>query len=284
MGMWNQVKTALLLGALTGIVLWIGSFWSQTGLIIALVFVVLLNFAAYFFSDKIALGIYHAKPVTENEQPKLYGIVREVAHLAHVPMPKVYVIPSESPNAFATGRNPKHAAVAATHGIMNLLTHDELKGVIAHEIAHIKNRDILIQSVAATIAGVITFVATMARWGALFGGFGGRDGDSSGLIEFLAIAILAPILAVILQLALSRNREYQADATGAKFIHNPHVLADALHKLDTSIKKHPMGTGSASTAHMFIANPFRLKNIFAILSTHPPMEKRIQKLREMRLS
>ncbi|HLC65670.1 MAG TPA: zinc metalloprotease HtpX [Candidatus Nanoarchaeia archaeon] len=275
----NQVKTALLLGALTGLLLLIGNFWGTSGLVIGLIFAVVMNFGAYFFSDRIALAMYRAKPATEKDQPELYKIIREVTHLANVPMPKVYIIPSESPNAFATGRNPQHAAIAATQGILNLLSREELKGVIAHEIAHIKNRDILIASVAATIAGVISFVANMAQFSLFFGG--DREGEGANTIGILILAILTPIIAMIIQLAISRSREYLADDTGAKIIKNPGALAEALSKLDASIKKSPMRFGNPSTAHLFIANPFSAKGIASLLSTHPPMEERVRRLRAL---
>lgn len=276
----NQAKTALLLGALTGLLLLIGSIWGTSGLVIGLIFAVVMNFGAYFFSDKIALAMYRAKPVTEKEQPELYKIVKEVTHLANIPMPKIYIIPSESPNAFATGRNPNHAAVAATQGILNLLSREELKGVIAHEISHIKNRDILISSVAATIAGVISFVANMAMWGFIFGD---RDREGGNALGMLMLAILTPLIATIIQLSISRSREYLADETGAKVIKNPEALASALHKLDASIKKSPMRFGSPSTAHLFIANPFSSRGFVNLLSTHPPMDERVRRLRILKI-
>ncbi len=279
----NQLKTVILLGLLTGLLLWIGSFWGQSGLLFALIFSIIMNFVAYWFSDKIALAIYRAKPVTEKEAPKLYKIVREVAHLANIPIPKVYIISAPYANAFATGRNPKHAAVAATQGILDLLNEDELKGVIAHEISHIKNRDILIQSVAAVIAGVISYIAMMARWGAIFGGFGGRDRDGGSIIELIVLAILTPILATIIRLAISRSREYLADESGAKLLHNGYGLANALEKLEKStqhISLRPTSQAQA-TAHMFITNPFRGKSFLHLFLTHPPTESRIKRLRSM---
>ena len=278
----NQIKTVILLGALTGILLLIGSYWGREGLFIALVFSILMNFGAYWFSDKIALAIYRAKPVTEKEAPRLYKIVNQVASLANIPIPKVYIIPASFSNAFATGRNPKHAAVAATQGILDLLKDDELKGVIAHEISHIKNRDILIQSVAATIAGIISYVAFMARWGAIFGGIGGRDRQGSGL-ELLVLAILTPILATIIRLAISRSREYLADESGAKLLHNGFGLAAALEKLESDIKHKPLRVTSTTetTAHMFIHNPFRGGGFIRLFMTHPPTKERIKRLKSM---
>lgn len=283
MAIGNQIKTVILLGLLTGILLWIGSFWGQSGLLFALIFSVIMNFVAYWFSDKIALAIYRAKPVTEKEAPKLYKIVREVTQMAKIPMPKIYVIPAPYANAFATGRNPKHAAVAATQGILELLNEEELKGVIAHEVSHIKNRDILIQSVAAVIAGVISYIAMMARWGALFGGFGGRDRRGGSAIELLVLAILTPILATIIRLAISRSREYLADESGAKLLHNGYGLANALEKLEKStnhISLRPTSQAQA-TAHMFITNPFSGKSFLHLFLTHPSTESRIKRLRSM---
>ena len=278
----NQFKTIILLGALTGILLWIGSFWGQSGLMFALVFSIAMNFGAYWFSDKIALAIYKAKLVTESEAPKLHKIVREVAHLANIPMPKVYIIPTNAPNMFATGRNPKHAAVAATKGILDMLNDDEIKGVVAHEISHIRNRDILIQSVAATIAGVIGYIAMMARFAAIFGGFGGRDRRGGGL-ELIILAILTPLLAMIIRLAISRSREYLADESGAKLIHNGQSLASALEKLEKGVQHAPLRPTSATetTAHMMIINPFRGRGIVKLFSTHPPVSERVKRLRSM---
>ncbi|MBW2980004.1 zinc metalloprotease HtpX [Candidatus Woesearchaeota archaeon] len=278
----NQFKTLMLLAALTGIFLWIGSFWGTNGLTIAIIFAVVMNFGSYWYSDKLVLAIYRAKPVTEAEAPKLHKIVRDIAHLANIPMPKVYIVPSHNPNAFATGRNPKHAAVAATVGIMKLLNEEELKGVMAHEISHIRNRDTLIQAVAATIAGVISYVAMMARWAAIFGGYGGRGRDRGGSgLEFLVLAILTPILATIIRLAISRSREYLADESAAKLLHNGFGLADALNKLETGIHHAPLRPSSTTetTAHLMIANPFRGHGLFVLFSTHPPIKERVKKLR-----
>lgn len=277
----NRVKTVILLGALTGLLLFVGYLiGGYNGLTIGLAIALVMNFGSYWFSDRIVLAMYRAKPVTESEKPELYSAVREVTQLAGIPMPKVYVIPSQNPNAFATGRSPSHAALACTEGIIGLLSKDELKGVIAHEVAHIKNRDILIATIAATIAGVISYVAFMARWAALFGGFGGRDNDSSGL-ELLVLAILTPIIAVIIQLAISRSREYLADETGARTIHNPLALASALEKLQAGAKYHPLRFGNKTTASLFIVNPFSGRALINLFSTHPPLSKRIKRLRSM---
>lgn len=278
----NQFKTVILLGALTGLMLGAGQLLGGNGgLIIAGIFAIVINFISYFFSDKIVLAMYHAKQVKESEYPTLFRIVKEVSVLAGIPMPKVYVLPSNNPNAFATGRNPKNAAVAATEGILSLLSEDELKGVIAHEISHIKNRDILIQTIAATIAGVISYLAAMARWAAIFGGFGGRDRDGGNLFELLALAIITPIVAVIIQLAISRSREYLADESAAKILHNPNGLAGALAKLQNEGRRNPMKFGSPSTSSLFIVNPFSAKSFLALFSTHPPLEERIDRLKGM---
>jgi heat shock protein HtpX len=253
------------------------------GLTIALIFAIIMNFGSYWLSDKIVLAMYRAKKVTREQAPKLFSIVEEVSQQAGMPMPNVYEIPSENPNAFATGRNKDHAAIAVTHGLMRILEKEELKGVIAHEFAHIKNKDMLIQTVTATIAGVISYVAMMARWAAIFGGFGGRDRDGGNIISLIVLAIITPLLAMIIQLAISRSREYLADESGAKFIRNPYALADALEKIESASQHHPMKFGSQATSSLFIANPFRGGGILALLSTHPPIKDRVKKLREMRV-
>src|SRR5687767_14803801 len=278
--MLNNVKTVLLLGTLTGIILAIGSFWGQRGLTIALVMSVLMNFVSYFFSDKIALSAYGAKPVTRADAPRLYSMVEDLCNRASMPMPKLYLIPSESPNAFATGRNPEHASVAVTQGALQLLNEDELQGVLAHEISHVKNRDILISSIAATQAGMIMWIANMARFAAFFGGFGGsrdRDDEGGGALGGLATMILAPIAAMLVQMWISRTREYQADASGAQVIGNPHGLASALQKLDSYSKRIPL-QASPNTAHMFIVHPFSGSSVLNLFSTHPPLQKRIARL------
>jgi len=280
----NQLKTVILLGALTALLLWVGQLvGGMSGLTIAFVFAIIMNVGSYWFSDKIVLKMYRAKQINESDNPRLFKIVKEVVEQAKVPMPKVYILPSDNANAFATGRNPKHAAVAATNGILNLLNDDELKGVIAHEVAHVRNRDILISSVAATIAGVISYVAFMARWAAIFGGFGGRDRNGGGnIVSLLLLAIVTPLIAMIIQLAISRSREYLADATGAKIIQNPDGLASALEKLQNDVKTHPMKLGNQATAHLFIANPFSARGVMSLLSTHPPMQERIKRLNSMK--
>jgi heat shock protein HtpX len=279
--MGNTFKTAFLLTALTLLLMMIGrAFGGQNGMMIALAVAVVMNFVSYFFSDKIALSMYRAKPVTREELPRAYQIVERLTQKIGLPMPKIYVIPTESPNAFATGRNPQHASVAVTHGILGLLTDEELEGVLAHELGHVNNRDILISSVAATIAGAITMVASMGRWAMIFGGMEGGDRDrrgGGGGLAALLMLIVAPIAASLIQLAVSRSREYQADATGAHFTGNPYALASALQKLDAYSRRVPM-MASPSTAHLFIIQPLLGMNFANLFSTHPPIAKRIERL------
>jgi heat shock protein HtpX len=279
--MGNTFKTAFLLTALTLLLMMIGRvFGGQNGMMIALAVAVVMNFVSYFFSDKIALSMYRAKPVTREELPRAYQIVERLTQKIGLPMPKIYVIPTESPNAFATGRNPQHASVAVTHGILGLLTDEELEGVLAHELGHVNNRDILISSVAATIAGAITMVASMGRWAMIFGGMEGGDRDrrgGGGGLAALLMLIVAPIAASLIQLAVSRSREYQADATGAHFTGNPYALASALQKLDAYSRRVPM-MASPSTAHLFIIQPLLGMNFANLFSTHPPIAKRIERL------
>lgn len=278
----NQIKTVLLLGVLTALLLGAGQLLGgRQGLFIGLAFAVVMNFGSYWWSDKIVLMMYRAKQVGEAEAPGLYNAVKEVSSEAGMPIPKVYIIPTNNPNALATGRNKDHAAVAVTDGILNLLSKDELKGVIAHELAHIKNRDILISTIAATIAGVISYLAFFARFAAIFGG--GRNRDSGSAMQLLALAILTPIMALIIQLAISRSREYLADESGARIIKNPSALAAALEKLEAGIKQNPMRFGNQATSSLFIANPFSARGLFNILSTHPPMSKRVERLRAMKI-
>lgn len=280
----NQFKTALLLSALGGLMLGIGyMIGGYGGLTIGLMIALLFNFGSYWFSDKIVLFMYRVKEVREHDYPNLYKIVREVTKKADIPMPKVFMIPTMSPNAFATGRNPKNAVVACTQGILSLLDDNELKGVIAHEVAHIKNRDILIQTVAATIAAVISYVAMMARWAAIFGGMGGDRDRGDGMLEMLVLAILAPLIALILQLAISRSREYLADETAAKTLKDSDGLASALNKLENGIKRNPLNFGNKTTSSLFIANPFTAHGLFEMFSTHPPMDKRITRLKNLRV-
>ncbi len=277
--MGNSIRTALLLGALTGLIMVIGRYFGgQQGMIIAFFFAVIMNFGSYWFSDKIVLKMYRAKPVSETEAPDLHRMVRQLVQQAGLPMPKICVMPSESPNAFATGRNPQHAVVAVTQGILRLLNENELKGVLAHELAHVKHRDILIGSIAATLAGVIMMVASMARWSAMFGGFGGRDDDNGGgMIGLIAMSILAPVAAMLIQMAISRSREYSADAAGASYAGSPRGLASALQKISSASRHAPMKAQPA-TAHMFIMNPIAGKSLMSLFSTHPPVEKRVERL------
>ena len=277
----NQLKTAILLAVLTALFLWIGSLFGKAGFYFALVFAGLMNFGSYWFSHKIVLWMYRAKEAKQFEYPKLYKAVREVSKLAGLPMPKVYIIPSEQSNAFATGRNKNHAAVACTEGILKLMTEEELKGVIAHEFSHIQNRDILISTIAGTIAGVISYIGAMARWSAIFGS---RDDDRGGnLISLLILGIITPLIAALIQLAISRSREYLADETGARIVKNPNALASALEKLEEDGKRHPMRFGSPSTAHLFISNPFRSGMFINLFQTHPPLAERVKRLRNMKI-
>ena len=280
--MGNTLKTAFLLTALTLLLMAIGrAFGGQNGMFIALAFAVVVNFVSYFYSDKIALSMYRAQPVSREELPRVYAVVERLSQKMGIPMPKIYVIPTDSPNAFATGRNPQHASVAATRGILELLNDEELEGVLAHELGHVNNRDILISSVAATIAGAITMIASMGRWAMIFGGYGGdRDRRDGGGLAALFMLIVAPIAATLIQLAVSRSREYQADATGAHLTGNPYALASALRKIDAYARRIPL-QASPSTAHLFIIQPFLGVNagLFAnLFSTHPPIEKRIERL------
>lgn len=266
----NGLKTTLLLTALTLLMVVIGDrLGGQAGMVYALVFAAGMNFFSYFFSDKLALAMNGAQPVAREQLPRVYEVVERLTQRVGLPMPKIYVIPTDSPNAFATGRNPEHATVAVTQGILRLLDDEELEGVLAHELGHVRNRDILISSVAATLAGAITMLARFEFW------FGGRDDRDRG--GGLLTLILAPIAAMLIQLAVSRAREYEADATGAHFTHNPHALARALQKLDGYSKRIPMAV-PASTAHLFIVQPFMGMNLGNLFSTHPPIPKRIERL------
>ena len=271
----NTLKTTLLLTSLTLFLLFVGQYFGgRNGMLIALAVAVAMNFVSYFYSDKLALSMYRAQPATREQLPRVYSVVEQMTQRIGLPMPKIYVIPSDSPNAFATGRNPKHASVAVTQGILNLLDDDELAGVLAHELGHVRNRDILTSSIAATLAGAITI---LARFGMFFGG--GRDRDrGGGGIGALFMLILAPIAAMLIQMAISRSREYEADATGAHMTGNPYALASALQKLDTYSKRLPLGA-TPSTAHLFIVAPLISGASFAnLFSTHPPIAKRIERL------
>ncbi len=279
----NNVKTLVLLVTLTLILVWAGAaFGGKQGMIIAFIFAIGMNFFAYWFSDKIVLKMYGAKEVSESQAPDLYSIVRSLVQKAELPMPKVYIINQDQPNAFATGRNPNHAAVAVTTGIMRILTREELQGVIGHELAHIKHRDILISTIAATIAGAISFLAQMAQWAMIFGGHRGDDNEGGNPIAALVMMIVGPIAALIVQMAISRSREYAADAGGAKIAGNPRYLSGALKKLHMASQKIPM-KANPSTSHMFIVNPLSGGGLLKLFSTHPPIEERISKLNSMNL-
>jgi len=279
----NMFKTIILMSGLTVLLVLLGGYFGgQQGAIMALLFAGGINFVAYWFSDKIALMSYKAQPVTEAEAPELFNIVRTLATRASLPMPRVYIIPSASPNAFATGRDPRHAAVAVTQGIMQLLNRQELEGVIAHELAHVQNRDILIATVVATIAGAITMIARMAGYAAMFGGYGGnRDRDrGGGGLGMILMMILAPIAALLIKLWISRTREYSADSGGARIAGSPQGLASALEKLQAGVQIAPMNANPASS-HLFIVNPLSGKSLMSLFSTHPPIEERVAKLRAM---
>lgn len=275
----NTVKTTILLGLLTGLLLFIGgAFGGQGGMAIALVFAVVMNFGAYWFSDKIVLRMHAAQEIGESDAPELYAIVSNLSQKAGIPMPRLYLVRSPSPNAFATGRNPDHAAVAVTTGLLQIMSRDEVEGVLAHELSHVLNRDTLISTVAATIAGAIMLLASMARWAALFGGFGGRDDDrEGGVISLLAMALLAPIAALMIQMAISRSREYQADASAARIVGHPNGLASALRKLGRAAARIPMQS-SPAVGHLYIVNALSAKSFLGLFSTHPPIEERVARL------
>jgi len=280
----NIFKTGLLLAVLTAMLVLIGgAIGGQQGMVIAFFLAVAMNFFSYWFSDRIVLAMYHAQPVDEASAPQLYGMVRRLATRAQLPMPRLYVIPEDTPNAFATGRDPEHAVVAVTEGIMRILDEEELEGVLAHELSHVKNRDVLISTIAATLAGAITYLAHMAQWAAMFGGRS-HDDEEGGMSPVAAIfmAVLAPIAAMLIQMAVSRAREYQADATGAQMAGKTWGLAKALEKLQMAQQVVPMQANPA-TAHLFIVNPLSGRNFATLFSTHPPLEERIARLRAMRV-
>ncbi|MFQ5709644.1 MAG: zinc metalloprotease HtpX [bacterium] len=279
----NTLKTFVLMAGLTVLLIMAGNaIGGRSGMFVAFIFAAGMNFASYWFSDKIVLKMYRAKEVNESAMPELYGQVRTLSTRSRLPMPKVYLIPGDQPNAFATGRNPKHSAVAVTEGIMRILNREELAGVIGHELAHIRNRDILIGTVAATIAGAISMLATMAQWAMIFGGGRSDDdeGGGGGILSFLVMIIVAPIAAMLIQMAISRSREYLADEAGARIAGNPRSLASALRKLDAAAERIPLQANPA-TAHMFIVSPLRGRGFTSLFSTHPPMEKRVARLESM---
>ncbi|HAK88570.1 MAG TPA: zinc metalloprotease HtpX [Nitrospiraceae bacterium] len=280
----NGFKTMVLMVTLTLMLVAIGGILGgKSGMTFALIMAFGMNFITYWFSDKIVLKMYGAKPVTESEAPELYGMVRRLAHKAELPMPKVCIMEQEQPNAFATGRNPNHGTVAVTTGIMKILSREELEGVIAHELAHIKHRDILVSTVAATIAGAISYLAQMAQWAMIFGGRSNDDEEGGGSpIAAIVMMIVGPIAAMLVQMAISRSREYGADAGGARIAGNPMHLADALKKLHMASKQIPMHANPA-TSHMFIVNPLSGGGLLKLFSTHPPMEERVARLESMRM-
>jgi len=279
----NRLKTTLLLSLLTVLMVLMGNaIGGQTGMVFAFLMAAAMNFFSYWFSDRIVLKMYGAREIGENDHPAFYGMVRRLTLKAGLPMPRVYLIPSDSPNAFATGRNPQHAAVAATEGILRILSSEELEGVMAHELAHVQNRDILVGTIAATFAGAISMIGSMLQWGALLGA--GRSDDeegSGGLIGSLVMAIIAPIAAMLIQMAVSRSREYLADESGARICGKPLALANALRKLHAASRMLPMTEARPATAHMFIVNPLTGGGLLSLFSTHPPMEERIARLEGM---
>ena len=282
--MGNNIKTVMLLGLLTGLFLWVGNYFGGSqGMIIALVFAGGMNLFSYWYSDKIVLKMYKAKEVSSSEAPQLHEIVESLCQKANLPKPKIYIVPSENPNAFATGRDPKHAAVAVTNGILRILNHEEIEGVLAHELSHVKNRDTLISVVVATMAGVIMMLSRMAMWFGMFGGFGGDrdDDDGGGIVGLLAMMILTPIAALIIQMAISRSREYKADESAAKITKKPWALASALKGLHTSAANRPMRNANPATSHMFIVNPLSGKGLINLLSTHPPVDERVKRLKNL---
>ncbi len=283
----NTLKTTALLAALTVLFVLIGGMvGGEQGMVVAFLFAGLFNFASYWWSDRIVLWMYGAQAVTEAEAPQFHGLVRRLAQRAGLPMPRVYIIPTDTPNAFATGRNPQHAAVAATQGILRILTVDELEGVMAHELGHVRNRDILISTIAATLAGAIMMLARMGQWAAIFGvGRSSEDdeGGSAGFLGLMIMAIVAPLAAMLIQMAISRAREYLADAAGAQISRKPWALADALEKLERAATAMPMNA-NPSTAHMFIVNPLHGSSLLKLFSTHPPVAERVARLRAMRVA
>jgi heat shock protein HtpX len=277
----NTVKTVGLMVLLMALLMLVGQWLGgEQGLFIAFAFSMLMNFGMYWFSDKIVLMSYGARQVNEEESPRLYSIVRKLAQQAELPMPKIYIIPGDTPNAFATGRNPDHAAVAATEGILRMLSDDEIEGVLGHELAHVKHRDILTSTLVAAMAGAIMLLARMAMFAAIFGG-GGRDRDNSNPLGGLLILILAPVAAMMIQFAISRSREFAADEGGAKISGRPLSLANALRKLEAGVQRHPMPNAGTATAHLFIVNPLRGGGVAKLFSTHPPIEERIARLEHM---
>ena len=283
----NALRTGLLLSVLTVLLVFIGQLLGgASGATTAFVFALVMNLGSYWFSDKIVLAMYRAKPLNEAEAPQVYRVVREIAQRDQIPMPKLFWLPTATANAFATGRNPKHASVAVTSGLLDLMTEEELKGVLAHELSHVKNRDTLVMSIAAAVAGAISMIASWARWGLMAGGRSRNDDRRGGgalqLVELILVAILAPLAAMLIQLAISRTREYGADESGARLTGNPDGLASALQKLDAAARAHPLPDANPATAHLFIVNPLSVGTITKLFSTHPPIEERVKRLRSMR--
>jgi heat shock protein HtpX len=281
----NTMKTTFLLALMTVLIILIGrALGGQQGMVLAFVLAGVMNLGSYWFSDKIVLAMYRAQEVSPQENPGIHQIVAELAQNAGIPKPRIYIIEDDSPNAFATGRNPQHAVVAVTTGIMRILSRDELRGVLSHELSHVKNRDILIGSIAATMAGAIMMIANMARFAAIFGGGRSSDeeGGGGGIIGMLVLTIVAPLAAMLIQMAISRSREFLADASGAQLSHNPLSLASALEKLQRASQQIPMADAKPATAHMFIVNPLSGRSLMNLFSTHPPIEERIARLRGMK--
>ena len=285
----NVLKTGFLLSLLTVLLVFLGRLLGGPGgAMTAFIMALLMNFVFYWFSDKLVLAMYQAKPLSESEAPQAYRVVREIAARDHIPMPKLFWISTQTPNAFATGRSPQHASVAVTSGLLELMSEEELKGVLAHELSHVKNRDTLVMTIAASLAGAIMMLARMAQWSMWMGGGRSRDEENRGgaamqLIAMLLIAVLAPLAAMLIQMAISRTREYSADSTGAKLAGTPQGLASALEKLNRAAKEYPLPNANPATAHLFIVNPLTAGAIANLFSTHPPIEERIRRLRSMRL-
>ena len=275
----NALKTAFFLGLLSALIVALGgAFAGRRGMIVALGFAAVMNFFSYWFSDRLVLAMHRAQPVSREQAPQLFEILERLTARTGLPMPRVYVLPEDAPNAFATGRDPRHAAVAVTHGILRILNAEELEGVLAHELSHVKNRDILIGSIAATLAATVMVIANMARWAAFFGGGQRDDREGANPIALLAGIILAPIAATLIQLAVSRAREFQADASGAEMTHNPYGLANALQKLEDGSRRIPMLTAGPASSHLFIVKPFTGQTLANLFSTHPPIRERIRRL------